>query len=110
MFILSPDYPNQSISRLYMLEIMHHGEDLEVAQEFLVRRRLSRTSSSATLNGRPDATGDQLPVEGPRNPRSEADRGWLQRLVRLVLHRNITRMVMLDSDFYAICETLRRET
>ena len=38
------------------------------------------TSSSATLNGRPDATGDQLPVERPRNPRSEADRGWLQRL------------------------------
>ena len=40
------------------------------------------TSSSATLNGRTEATGDQLPVESPRNPRSEADRGWLQRLVR----------------------------
>ena len=40
------------------------------------------SSSSATLNGRTEATGDQLPVRGPRNPRSEADRGWLQRLVR----------------------------
>ena len=45
----------------------------------------SLTSSSATLNGRPQTTGDQLPEAGPRNPRSEADRGWLQRLVRLVL-------------------------
>ena len=45
---------------------------------------MDRTSSSATLNGRPETTGDQLPVAGPRNPRSEADRGWLQRLVSLI--------------------------
>ena len=48
-------------------------------------RYLALTSSSATLNGRTEAAGDQLPVRVPRNPRSEADRGWLQRLVRLVL-------------------------
>ena len=45
----------------------------------IFRNYEARTSSSATLNGRFEATGDQLPVEGPRNPRSEADRGWLQR-------------------------------
>ena len=42
----------------------------------------ARTSSSATPNGRPNTTGDLLEVVGPRNPESEAARGWLQRLVR----------------------------
>ena len=62
-----------------------------LSQLHFIRRRLSRTLSSATLNGRPVATGDQLPVAGPRNPRGEADRGWLQRLVRpaSILERDV---------------------
>ena len=51
----------------------------------IFRNYEARTSSSATPNGRPNTTGHQLPVAGPRNPRSEADRGWLQRLVRCIL-------------------------
>ena len=45
----------------------------------------ARTSSSATLNGQPNLSGDLLEVDGPRNPKSEAARGWLQRLVSLLL-------------------------
>ena len=41
---------------------------------------LCPSSSSATLIGLPRTTGDQLPERGPRNPESEAARGWLQRL------------------------------
>ena len=47
-----------------------------------LRNSFCPSSSSATLNGRPHATGDQLPVAGSRNHTSEAARGWLQRLVR----------------------------
>ena len=39
-----------------------------------------RQASHFSPNGRWETTGDQLPVRGPRNPESEAARGWLQRL------------------------------
>ncbi len=42
---------------------------------------LSRTSSSATPNRQTNSSSDLLKIVGPRNPESEAARGWLQRLV-----------------------------
>ena len=44
----------------------------------------ARTSSSATLNGSSNLSGDLLEADGPRNPSCEAARGWLQRLVRRI--------------------------
>ena len=55
-----------------------------------IRISFCPSSSSATPNGRPDTTGDHLPVAGPRNPKSEAARGWLQRLVSL--YSNLRRL------------------
>ncbi len=63
----------------------------------IFRNYEARTSSSATLNGRPNLPGDILEVDGPRNPESEAARGWLQRLVRQ-FYRSILACQMIQEE------------